>query len=524
MPALAAAPKIDDHAPLAHVNGDTITVHDLLDAFTSRHGGHAKFLGGKAEAREFLNLIIDDRLFLQEAYDIGLDQDETVKQVVDEYTGKKAAEALVKLEIDDKSAPTEEEVQAAFKQLNFMVHVRQIIVETKEEAEEVRRAVLQGADFDAFARTCSIADSRSHGGHLVANWGQFSADWEKVVFALGPGEVSPIFETPDGYEFDILGYRADVDLPALDKVKSQIEVVLRQRKSDERKRAFGDELRAKYHVKLQPVDFETANDAVVATWDGGQLTLGEIFEDNVLEMIRKLPPVRARYEIDSRIKATVNAPLTTLEAKARKIEPEDVNEYRETIMRKALFRDHVFKDVAVTDDDVKKYYDAHQSEFVEGEQRHVAHIMTSTEKDAVTAREKLVAGSDFAEVAKKFSRDYMTASSGGDLGWITQDKVPAAFNEVWALSTGDLSKPIKSQTGWHVIKVLEIKPRRQMTMDEVKDRVRQAALDEKQRSARSFWREKLRAAAKIELDDAAIQAFVAANEFTAPAPPQHKTQ
>src|SRR6476619_4418482 len=90
-----APTRIDEKTPLAQVNGDPITVHDLLDAFTSRHGGHAKFLGGHAEAREFLNLIIDDRLFLQEAYNLGLDQDETVREVVDDYAKTKASEALV---------------------------------------------------------------------------------------------------------------------------------------------------------------------------------------------------------------------------------------------------------------------------------------------------------------------------------------------------------------------------------------------------------------------------------------------
>jgi parvulin-like peptidyl-prolyl isomerase len=510
-----AAAKVDDNLALARVNGDPVTVRDLLAAFTSRHGGHAKFLGGNAEAREFLNLIIDDRLFLQEAYDIGLDQDAAVSEVVDEFARRKAAEAFVKAEIDEKVKPTEEEILAAWKLLNFMVHARQIAVETKAEAEEIRRAILQGGDFEALARSCSIAASRSRGGNLVANWGQFGPEWEKVVFALGPGELSPVFETPFGFEVVLIEYRADVELPPLDKVKGQIETVLRQRKTDERKKALSEELWRTYEVKLQEVDYANP-EAVIATWNGGQLTVGEVFENGV----RGLSP----REIEKRLRATINSPLSTQAAKDRKLSPElsaEIDTYRETMMKKALFRDHVFKDVSVTDAEVTAYYDAHKSEFIDAEQRHVAHVMVPTEKDAAAARQKLAGGADFEQVAKKTSRDFMTASSAGDLGWITAEKVPEAFREVLKLGAGELSKPIKGPSGWHVIKVLEVKPPRQMELAEVEAKVRGRALEEKQRAARKFWRDKLRDAAKIDVDDAAIKAFVAANEFTAAQPPKH---
>jgi parvulin-like peptidyl-prolyl isomerase len=512
--------KVNNDAALARVNGDAITVGDLLTAFTSRHGGHARFLGGNAEAREFLNLIIDDRLFLQEAYDIGLDQDAEVVQIVDEFAQRKAAEALAKSEIDEKVKPSDDEISAAWKALNVMLHVRQIAVDTREEAEEIRRAILQGADFETFARQCSRAQSRSRGGNLVVNWGQFGPEWEKVVFALAPGEIAPVFETPFGFEVVMLTDRADVELPPFDKVKGQIETVLRQRKTELRKKELSDELWRAYDVKVQTVDYSDPS-AVIATWKGGQMTVGEVFEKGVAGLSPR--------EIEQRLRSTVHSPLCTLAARDRKLAeaPELaklIDEYRETLMKKALFRDHVFKDVAAGDDDVRAYYDAHKSEFIDAEQRHVAHIMVSTEKDAVAAREQLAGGADFEQIAKKMSRDFMTASAAGDLGWITPDKVPAAFKEVMRLGVGELSKPLKSPNGWHIIKVLEIKAPRQMALSEVQDKVRQRALEEKQRAARAFWRDRLRAAAKIDIDDAAIKAFVTANEFTAATPPKHAMQ
>ena len=536
MIALPLSATTPNRTALAKVNGDAVTVQDLLDAFTTRHAGHAKFLGGYNEAHEFLKILIDERLFIHEGYNIGLDQDEDVAKAVDDFEKSKASNALIAAEIEEKSKPSEEEVKAAWNGLNFVVLARQIAVDTRQEAEEIRAGLLQGADFDTIARTCSRADSNSHGGHIIANWGPFEPQWERVVFALEPGQLSPVIETKDGFELILVDDRADVERPEFEKVKSQIESVLHQRKLEERKRAFSDELWKKYGVALQPLDANAgallrtlveSPDSVVATWTGGgKLTVKELFKDRELRMFAAFPPMRAKNEIDARIRATVNEPLVTLEATARKLgdTPEiaaEVQKYQDTQVENALFREHVFKGVTVSDDDLRSYYDQHKAEFIEGEQRHVAHVMVSNENDAKQVYAKLNGGSDFDEVAKKSSRDFVTAGSGGDLGWITADKVPPTFKEVLSLPAGSLSQPIKSASGWHVIKVLEIKPSRQRTLDEVKDKVRERALTNKQHDAQKFWLEKLRNAAKIEVDDAAIKAFVAANEFKGEPPPQH---
>ena len=530
-----SASTAPDTTALAKVNGDPVTVQDLLDAFTTRHAGHAKFLGGYNEAHEFLKILIDERLFIHEGYNIGLDQDESVAKLVDAFEKSKASSALITAEIDEKAKPSDEEVRNAWQSLNFVVAARQIAVDTRQEAEEIRIALLHGGDFDAFARTCSRAESSSHGGHIIANWGPFEPQWERVVFALEPGEISPVIETKDGFEVILADDRVDVPRPEFDKVKSQIETVLRQRKLDERKRALSEELWRKYGVTLPPIDatpaallrtLTTSPDTVVATWNGGRMTVKDIFDERELRMFALFPPVRAKNEIDARIRATVNEPLAALEATERKLAdtPEiaaAVQKYRDTMVENALFRQHVFKDVDVTDADIHSYYDQHKSEFVAPEQRHVAHVMVSNENDAKQVRSKLSGGSDFDEVAKKSSRDFVTAGSGGDLGWITADKVPAAFKEVLSLEAGALSKPIKSPSGWHIIKVLEVKPSRALRLDEVKDKVRDRALTMKQHAAQKFWLEKLRAAGKVEVDESAIKAFVAANEFKGEPPPQH---
>ena len=473
--------------------------------------------------------MVDEKLFIQEAYNVGLDRDENVQRMVAAREKEKMNARLIRDEIEAKSKVSPDEVKAVWKSsLNYFLYVRQIAVETRTEAEEIRTAILHGADFEELARSCSKVESRTHGGHMLVNWGQFSPEWERVVFALKTGDVSPVIETDDGYEIVIVDDRIEATPPPFDKVASQIETALAQRRLDARKRAFSDELFEKYHVTLAPVDTK-APDSVVATWDGGgKLLLRDVITDRELQLWRQLTPKRAQHELESRIRATVNEPLVTLEARARKLNElpeiaEAVAKYRDVAMESALFKGHVLKDLTVTDDEVAKYYAGHKSEFVEPEQRHVAHILLSTEKDANGIVAQLKAGADFSQLARKYSKDAETAIFDGKLGWITEEKVPPSFREVLNLESGAISKPIKSDHGWHVVQVSEIKPKRQQPLEEVKDRAKEKALAAKEESVQNFWLEKLRGAAKINFDEKAIRTFVAENQFdgNAAAAPKH---
>lgn len=540
--AAATAPKQSPETPLATVNGEPITVQALISTFSERHAGHAKFLGGYGEARSFLKIMVDERLFIQEAYNVGLDRDETVLKLAADREKEKMNAKLIHDEIDEKSKVSADEVRAIWKDsLSYFLQVRQIAVETRAEAEEIRAALLAGADFETLARSCSKVESSLHGGHLLVNWGQFGPEWEKVVFALEPGELSPVIETSDGYEVVIVEGRMDVPPPPFDKVSPQIEAALARRRSEERKRVFSQELFAKYHVTLFAIDktpagvmklLASAPDTVVAAWDGGgKLTLREAVTERELEMWKLFTPKRAQYEIEERVRTTVNEPLATLEARARKFNEDAaiaglVAKYREVMMENALFKGHVLKDVSVSDEEVAKYYGDHKDQFVDPEQRHVAHILVPTEKEADDIVLKLKAGADFAQLARKFSKDAETALYDGKLGWITEEKVPPAFRNVLALEPGAISRPIKSDHGWHVIQVSEIKPKRQLTLEEVKNRVKEKALAAKEQSVQNFWLEKLRAAAKIDFDESAIRKFVAENQFDgkAAAAPKHEAR
>jgi peptidyl-prolyl cis-trans isomerase C len=156
---------------------------------------------------------------------------------------------------------------------------------------------------------------------------------------------------------------------------------------------------------------------------------------------------------------------------------------------------------ATSDEALHKIYDdAAKGQKVE-EEIHARHILVATEGDAETVEKRLKAGEDFAKVAKEVSKD--PGSEGGELGWFTKDRmVPAFADAAFKLKDGEVSAPVKSQFGWHVI---QLEGRRQKTFppfDQVKDQIARYAVQK----AQSELIASLRKDAKIERTAAAPSA------------------
>jgi foldase protein PrsA len=116
------------------------------------------------------------------------------------------------------------------------------------------------------------------------------------------------------------------------------------------------------------------------------------------------------------------------------------------------------KDVKVTDKELQDYYANLKPEI------NVRHILLKDEKTAIEVKKKLDAGAKFEDVAKKYSTDTGTAANGGTVGWITKDNSsqydPNFVKGAYALKKNEISGPVKSQFGYHIIQVTDIKEKK----------------------------------------------------------------
>lgn len=167
----------------------------------------------------------------------------------------------------------------------------------------------------------------------------------------------------------------------------------------------------------------------------------------------------------------------------------------------------VTEDLTVTEAEAKAYYEAHESDYVNQEQRETRHILISPypagEEGTVTAsqtdweaakaeadkvRAQIQNGSEFSTQAQKYSDDETTRENGGELGVIVRGQMVPAFEEaVFSLKKGEISLPIRTQYGYHIIEVTDIIPEEQLSYDEVSEGIKSALLERKRDEAWSSW-------------------------------------
>lgn len=145
--------------------------------------------------------------------------------------------------------------------------------------------------------------------------------------------------------------------------------------------------------------------------------------------------------------------------------------------------DHVRSSIQLTDEDLRHYYNDHLSDFRVPDRVHVAHILFKTtgktpaevatlEKTARDVVTQVKAGKDFGGLAKQYSED-STAQQGGDLGWIVRGQTVKEFEDAaFSMKPGETSNLIKTEYGFHIIKVLDKQTAHLQTFDEVKDGIR----------------------------------------------------
>jgi peptidyl-prolyl cis-trans isomerase C len=123
---------------------------------------------------------------------------------------------------------------------------------------------------------------------------------------------------------------------------------------------------------------------------------------------------------------------------------------------------------AVTDDAMRKVYDDAIKQMPPEEEVHARHILVPTEDEAKAIEAELKKGADFAALAKEKSKD-PGAAEGGDLGYFTKDQMVPEFADVaFKLDKGQISDPVKTQFGWHIIKVEDKRTKPTPTFDDVK--------------------------------------------------------
>lgn len=154
--------------------------------------------------------------------------------------------------------------------------------------------------------------------------------------------------------------------------------------------------------------------------------------------------------------------------------------------------------ISVTEEEMQNYFAENKNMFDTPEEVKASHILVASEDTAKEIKKQLDNGADFAELAKEHSTDG-SKDNGGDLGFFGKgEMVPEFENVAFAAAPGTISDPVKSEFGYHIIKVVEKKEAQESTYEEKKEEIRDYVLDEKIQNEYPSWQKEVHD--KYEID------------------------
>lgn len=250
------------------------------------------------------------------------------------------------------------------------------------------------------------------------------------------------------------------------------------------------------------------NDKVLVTIDKDTITTGEFNKElDKIPMNMKMM-VASESGKKSYLERLIIKKLLMREAAKSDIENEKefqarLVDIKEQLIIESLLKKKLNADAKLTDEELKKYYEANKEKFKKEKEINTRHILVKTEEEAKQIKEKLQSGEDFAELAKKYSIDPNAKATGGEVGFHPKGTVLPEYEEAAFKLTkvGQVSSIVKSQFGYHIIRLDGAKPPAYVPFDEVKDFIKQQLVQEKQKEFVEKYIDDLKKAAKIKIND-----------------------
>ena len=256
-----------------------------------------------------------------------------------------------------------------------------------------------------------------------------------------------------------------------------------------------------------PLHAQDAKDPVVAKVNGTEIHQSDLAVAE--KEAGRLPPMSDAAKKDYLVQFMADVILVAKAAEDKKVDQTAAFKRKLAFEREKLLMSDLLEATAkeaVTDAALQKVYDDAIKQMGKQEEVHARHILIRVkpgdEKESEAAKMKIEAiiaklksGEDFVKLAKEDTQDPSGKANGGDLGYFTKDQMVPEFSKVaFDLKKGEISGPVKTQFGWHVIKVEDKRIKPPPKFDAVKDQL----VNYVQRKAQADLVQKLRAEAKIE--------------------------
>ena len=247
-----------------------------------------------------------------------------------------------------------------------------------------------------------------------------------------------------------------------------------------------------------------AQDSVVAKVNGRTITEADVrlAEAEIGADLQRYPAATRRRVI---IEFLIENELFAEAAASKDVAASTAFKERKHYWDRRSLRDSYFETqirTQITDAQARSYYDAQIKDYKSAEEVRASHILVKSEDQAKAIFEQIAHDGDFAELAAKHSADPGSSGNGGDLGYFGRGRMVPEFEKTaFATPVGEVALPIKSQFGWHIIKVTDKRNRKPPEFETLKERIITRLVRDKAKELA----DSLRSSAKVEYVDPSVK-------------------
>ncbi|HXI03567.1 MAG TPA: peptidylprolyl isomerase [Candidatus Saccharimonadales bacterium] len=527
VPPAPALPTIDGQKAVASVNGEPVSLTDFLDQIIELHQGMSEPQGKvhRPEPSAILDRLINVRLIIQEARNIGLDKLPEVTGQMDPLRMSAIKGALVRRAVQDVKQPDPASVENVYKRLVHEWKVSPVLFSKEEDARAFVDAVGKGGDFDALAKQ-ALASGKAklveEGRYEKVS--DFRPEALKVLSALEIGQAGGPVRLENGFVvLRLLDERYPDDAAAHQKASDLVLQADRQT----RLREYMDELRARYtHVDkdlLGKLDYDAGDETleklrkdtrVVAEVKGSDsITVADLTAAVEKRFYHGVESAMKRHRVDEEVPGILDRMLleraTNLEAKRLDIEnsadfKKQMRDQVDNLLFAVFMKKVVSPDVKLEEPELKKYFEDHREEFTTPAMMRLTSIAFARREDAESALGKLRGGTDLQWIREN-AEGQATADRFPDM--LTFGDAPVAVatmpdgvqKALAGAAAGDYRFYGAENGPYYVLFVRDSIASRERPYESARKEIAEQVVKQKQEAAIEEWFRKLRAASDIEV-------------------------
>jgi len=502
------------------------------------------------QKKELLEPMIKNKLHVNAAYDLGLEEDEEFIKIFDSQKMRIMGSKYYEKMIVDEIIPVSE-IEKVLTRQGVEINASHVLIgfkgtrsksdRTKEEARKLAADIIKelnaGADFGTTAQKYSDDPSaKKNNGELgYFIWGRMVGPFQEAAWEMKIGEISDPVETIFGFHIIKIIDRKENPNYKADRSKQNI-----YRLKQTMAKSYTDSIRVqwaqhynglkeKYHFtlyddslkyvskliddklkveKLVPGSFTSQEKEItLAEYDGDKITLGTLIERHKDKLVSAFGKLRTGPALKKEIEGLSTNILVMIAIQENGIDklPEvrkDLKQFTEIQMNKMVEKKATEEIVTVTDEEVISYYEQNPASFKKEAEIEMWEVYTTDQKIADQVARKAKQGENFKSLSDKYSEDKSLKSKGGYLGFKKASGRGTVSREAHKLgSGGKVGGPVKYRRGWAVFKTGKKTDEGIMDFEKAKGRAKNLLMKEKRDQAKIEWEASLKEKYTVNIDE-----------------------